>query len=124
MRFARLQRLGLIVFRYYTFLPSVPLLYDQPRTFVVLPRKDARAAGTFVRAHNSVAPDELQAHTGMFSAKTNDGYYELGLETAKLIREALMFGRGVFEDPNVVQNELEQEMDEQSPSPQPSQDNI
>lgn len=33
----------------------------------------------------------------MFSGKTNDGYYELGLETAKLIRDAVMLGRGLVE---------------------------
>lgn len=33
----------------------------------------------------------------MFGAKSNDGYYELGLETAKLIRDAVMLGRGVVE---------------------------
>ncbi|EEB86760.1 hypothetical protein MPER_16165, partial [Moniliophthora perniciosa FA553] len=32
---------------------------------------------------------EVQAHTGMFAANTNDGYYNLGLETARLIRDAL-----------------------------------
>ena len=38
----------------------------------------------------------MQAHTGMFKASTNDGYYELGLETMKLIKEAIA---------NVVQRE-------------------
>jgi hypothetical protein len=33
----------------------------------------------------------------MFGAQSNDGYYELGLETAKLIRDAVMLGRGVVE---------------------------
>ncbi|KAJ7507990.1 hypothetical protein B0H11DRAFT_1705817, partial [Mycena galericulata] len=32
---------------------------------------------------------ELEAHTGMFSGKTNDGYYDLGLQTAQFIREAV-----------------------------------
>lgn len=30
----------------------------------------------------------------MFEPSTNDGYYELGLETAKLIREAVGMSRG------------------------------
>ena len=57
-------------------------------------------------AKNTVAPDELQAHTGMFSGKSNDGYYQLGLETVKLVREAVMLGRGIFEDPDAVNADL------------------
>jgi hypothetical protein len=34
----------------------------------------------------------------MFSAKTNDGYYMLGLETSKIIREAVNIGRGLVQD--------------------------
>lgn len=34
----------------------------------------------------------------MFEAKTNDGYYQLGLEVSRFIREAVMLGRGVVED--------------------------
>lgn len=32
---------------------------------------------------------------GMFEASTNDSYYGLGLETAKIIREAVSTSRGV-----------------------------
>lgn len=31
-------------------------------------------------------------------AKTNDGYYTLGLETSKIIREAVNIGRGLVQD--------------------------
>jgi len=34
----------------------------------------------------------------MFSAKSNDGYYALGLETSKIIREAVNIGRGLVQD--------------------------
>jgi len=34
----------------------------------------------------------------MFAAKTNDGYYGLGLETSKIIREAVNIGRGLVQD--------------------------
>jgi hypothetical protein len=34
----------------------------------------------------------------MFTAKTNDGYYALGLETSKIIREAVNIGRGLVQD--------------------------
>ncbi|KIY74107.1 hypothetical protein CYLTODRAFT_364445 [Cylindrobasidium torrendii FP15055 ss-10] len=97
---------------FYTYLPDIPMLYDQPRTFVILPKKSARSFPSFKPARNTIAPDELQAHTGMFSGKTNDGYYELGLETARLIREAIMLGRGIFEDPVTVQDELKEELTE------------
>ncbi|KAF8917847.1 hypothetical protein CPB85DRAFT_1373990 [Mucidula mucida] len=99
-----------VVFRvFYTYLPPVPLMNSNARTFVVLPKRNARSANNFVPAKNGIAPDELQAHTGMFSAKTNDGYYELGLETVKVIREAVMLGRGIFEDPNTIDATLEEE---------------
>ena len=32
----------------------------------------------------------------MFSGATNDGYYELGLETAKFIRQSVFLHRGVM----------------------------
>jgi hypothetical protein len=34
----------------------------------------------------------------MFNPRSNDGYYQLGLETAKIIREAVMLTRGITED--------------------------
>jgi hypothetical protein len=37
--------------------------------------------------------DEISAHIGMFEASTNDGYYELGLTTGNLIREAMSVRR-------------------------------
>jgi len=46
-----------------------------------------------VLARNGLAADEVEAHTGMFSGKTNDGYYDLGLQTAQVIREAVIAGR-------------------------------
>jgi hypothetical protein len=66
-----------------------------PRTFIVLPQKNIRAYSRFIPARNTIAPDELQAHTGMFSGKTNDGYYDLGLTASKIIRESILQERGV-----------------------------
>jgi len=87
-----------IVFRtFYTFLPPTPFIDNSARTFIVLPKANSRYAPYFLEARNGLAPDELQAHTGMFSPKKNDGYYELGLETVKIIREAVMLGRGVLQ---------------------------
>ncbi|KAK0230978.1 hypothetical protein IW262DRAFT_1453901 [Armillaria fumosa] len=101
-----------VIFRvFYTYLPPVALVHPNARTFIVLPKKNARSAGNFLLANNGVAPDELQAHTGMFGAKTNDGYYELGLQTAKTVREAVMLGRGIFEDPETQKDSIQERLD-------------
>ena len=47
---------------------------------------------------NTLAADEIQAHTGMFDSKTNDGYYELGLISAQLIRDVMLASRSGDED--------------------------
>lgn len=43
----------------------------------------------FIEQRNGAAPDEVQAHMGMFEAATNDGYYEMGLKVAQIVRGAL-----------------------------------
>jgi hypothetical protein len=83
--------------RFYTILPPEPPVHQTSRTFVVLPHASSPFATHFLPARNSIAPDELQAHTGMFGGKTNDGYYDLGLATAKLVRHAVMITRGIVE---------------------------
>ena len=55
-----------------------------------MPYKDAPAAGHFIPAPNTLAADEIAAHTGMFTATTNSGYYALGLRTAEIIGEAIV----------------------------------
>ncbi len=47
----------------------------------------------------------------MFGAKSNDGYYELGLQTAKIVREAVMLGRGIFEDPETQKESIQERLD-------------
>ena len=84
--------------RFYTVLPPSPPVYQSLRTFIILPPKTSKSISHFSPSSNGLAPDELQAHTGMFSAKTNDGYYMLGLETSKIIREAVNIGRGLVQD--------------------------
>lgn len=82
--------------RFYTYItPNVHSRTNPPRTFIVLPKAESRFALRFVLNRNTLSPDEIQAHTGMFDSKTNDGYYELGLTTAKLIREAIHVHRMV-----------------------------
>jgi len=34
----------------------------------------------------------------MFSGGTNDGYYQLGLVSVDIIRDAIMFSRGIVEN--------------------------
>lgn len=74
---------------FYTFLPAVPPVHAEARTFIVRPKQETILAEHFIEARNTLAEDEVQAHTGMFDSKTNDGYYELGLVTAQFIRDAV-----------------------------------
>ncbi|KAJ6515703.1 hypothetical protein C8R45DRAFT_810422 [Mycena sanguinolenta] len=83
------EKEGVLFRNFYTYLPPTPLLSSSERTFISLPKKNARAERHFVLARNGLAVDEVEAHTGMFSGKTNDGYYDLGLQTAQVIREAV-----------------------------------
>ncbi|KAJ7490429.1 hypothetical protein B0H11DRAFT_2010406 [Mycena galericulata] len=87
-------REGVVFRNFYSYLPPTPLLHTSARTFIVLPKKKAPAEPYFVLARNGLASDELEAHTGMFSGKTNDGYYDLGLQTAQFIREAVNQSHG------------------------------
>ncbi|KAF5390037.1 hypothetical protein D9757_003866 [Collybiopsis confluens] len=91
-----IEKMEGVIFRtFYTLLPSIPLVHNLDRTFMILPDTDKRAMEHFVPAVNNTAADELQAHTGMFAPHSNDGYYKLGLETAGIMREAVMLERGV-----------------------------
>ncbi|TFL00526.1 hypothetical protein BDV98DRAFT_549784 [Pterulicium gracile] len=73
----------------YTSIPPTAPSFQPTRTFVVLPPKASAARKYFQPASNGLALEEIEAHTGMFSATTNDGFYEIGLDTAGYIREAL-----------------------------------
>lgn len=81
-------------FRLYTILPPKPPEFLTSRTFIVLPKYGSRSKDHFLPASNGIAPDEIQAHIGIFSAATNDGYYQLGLTSVKIIQDALMTSRG------------------------------
>lgn len=94
---------------FYTLLPAIPLVHNLDRTFMILPNTDRRAMDHFLPAINNTATDELQAHTGMFAAHSNDGYYKLGLEAAGLIREAVMLSRGVLQPETQIDPQLEKE---------------
>ncbi|KDR83957.1 hypothetical protein GALMADRAFT_111021 [Galerina marginata CBS 339.88] len=88
-----------VVFRtLYSLLPPNPPEFLTSRTFVVLPKYGSRAKSHFLPAMNGVTSDEIQGHTGMFAGNTNDGYYQLGLETARIIRDAVLSSRGIVEN--------------------------
>ncbi|KAF9782273.1 hypothetical protein BJ322DRAFT_1009506 [Thelephora terrestris] len=99
------KKMGILFRTFYTLLPANPPSFMDHRTFIVLPKRkfsfstpnQGDVADHFLKAPNGLASDEIQAHTGMFEAKTNDGYYQLGLETSRVIREAVMLARGVVE---------------------------
>ena len=68
----------------YTSIPPSPRQLAD-RTFVLLPPHGSPLSAHFVPTSNTLASDEIRAHTGMFGAATNDEYYRLGHETARLI---------------------------------------
>lgn len=90
-----------------------------PRTFVILPKLSSSHASHFLPAQNGLASDETSAHTGMFDAKTNDGYYELGLMTAQLLRDVIISIRTVREAAKPKSNRLSVP---EPPSPTPKKE--
>ncbi|KAF8165537.1 hypothetical protein B0H34DRAFT_649403 [Crassisporium funariophilum] len=86
---------GVIFRTLFTILPPKPPEFLTSRTFVVLPKYGSRAKEHFLPASNGIAADEINAHTGIFSGSTNDGYYQLGLASARIIRDAVMSSRGI-----------------------------
>ncbi|KIM68856.1 hypothetical protein SCLCIDRAFT_899412 [Scleroderma citrinum Foug A] len=77
-----------IVFKmFYLLLPPSAPVFPASRTFVVLPSRSSPVFANYIIARNSLTSDEIKAHMGMFDPTQNDGYYELGLETANIIRE-------------------------------------
>lgn len=65
---------------------------------MILPKSPSNYVSHFLQAPNTIASDEIEAHTGMFDAKTNDGYYELGLISAQLVRDVMFASRSGSED--------------------------
>lgn len=85
---------GVIFRTLYAMLPPRPPEFLTSRTFIVLPKYGSRAKNHFLPASNGIATDEIQAHTGIFLAATNDGYHQLGLASVKIIQDALTSSRG------------------------------
>ncbi|SPO21615.1 uncharacterized protein UTRI_01099_B [Ustilago trichophora] len=92
---ARLDRLvdqpQILFHCYYTRLPSSSRAANpqhqaaRDRTFIILPPRTARCAGSFTAMDNPKATDEVDAHISMFSPKNNPRYFDLGLKTSGLI---------------------------------------
>ena len=80
---------------FYTLLPAMPGTRSEESTFVILPPAKSLLRSRFLFSQNNIADNEIEAHMGMFEPSTNDSYYALGLETAKIIREAIATSRGV-----------------------------
>ncbi|CBQ70677.1 conserved hypothetical protein [Sporisorium reilianum SRZ2] len=109
---------------YYTRLPSTSRAANpnadaaappRDRTFIILPPRAARCAGSFTPMDNTRACDEVDAHVSMFSARGNPRYFELGLRTSGLIAVCLD-NECRFGDQVLAQREAEQAVgvDEQS----------
>ncbi|KIJ57129.1 hypothetical protein M422DRAFT_773813 [Sphaerobolus stellatus SS14] len=88
------EELGVVFKIFYTYIPGKPPANPNPRTFIILPQAKSQYEKYFIPAHNRLAVDEVAAHTTMFQATGNDGYYALGLQTAQAIRDAVMLARG------------------------------
>ena len=79
---------------FYTLLPPVPGTRNEESTFIVLPPVKSPLRSRFLFSQNNIADNEIDAHMGMFEPSTNDSYYALGLETAKIIKDAVAISRG------------------------------
>ncbi|KZP00208.1 hypothetical protein CALVIDRAFT_470136, partial [Calocera viscosa TUFC12733] len=78
-----------VVFRnFYTLLPA-SVLNPQERNFSLLPSPTSPLRALWRPQTNTLAKDEVDAHIGMFEPRSNDGYYELGLEVVSAVREAV-----------------------------------
>ncbi|BEI89083.1 uncharacterized protein CcaverHIS019_0204450 [Cutaneotrichosporon cavernicola] len=73
---------------FYTCLPAGGS-HLMRRTFAILPSPSEAIATHWMPATNSIAKDEVTAHMGMFNPRQNDGFYDLGLATARIIAERL-----------------------------------
>jgi len=78
---------------FYTLIPPSPPANLSPRTFCLLPEPSSDTFRCFVQAPNTLAENEVRAHVTMFEPRKNDGYYQLGLEAAAIILQAITNGR-------------------------------
>ena len=81
---------------------------------MILPNASSPYVSHFLQAPNTIAGDEIEAHTGMFDGKTNDGYYELGLLAAQLVRDVMVASRSVAGGAAEVKSVAQQAPSEQN----------
>lgn len=77
----------------YSRIPSKPPEQLIDRLFIILPESSNPILKQFLPNSNSIAPDEIAAHIGMFEARSNDSYYQLGLDTSSVIHDAVLSQR-------------------------------
>ncbi|KLT40835.1 hypothetical protein CC85DRAFT_329607 [Cutaneotrichosporon oleaginosum] len=88
-RIAELQNSRNVTFaNFYTCLPASGTHLTR-RTFAIIPSPSEAIATHWMPAINTVAKDEVNAHMGMFNPRNNDGFYDLGLATVRIIAERL-----------------------------------
>jgi hypothetical protein len=102
---------GVIFRTFYTVIPSGPPANLPPRTFCILPEPSSDAIQRFVPAPNTLAENEVRAHVTMFEPTKNDGYYQLGLEAAAVIRQAIANGRSA-DHSTTVESAVDNQMKE------------
>ncbi|WOO85647.1 uncharacterized protein LOC62_07G009144 [Vanrija pseudolonga] len=85
---ARLKRIdelretrNVVFANHFTLIP--PKGFEGKRTFAIVPSSSGATADAWIPASNSRASDEVEAHTGMFNPRTNDGFYDLGLAVVR-----------------------------------------
>jgi hypothetical protein len=98
-------RILILLHSFYTILPAKPPAHPAQRAFVLLPRPPEKTAQYFLPNKNEKAEDEISAHTGMFDAKTSDGFWDLGLATGRVIRTAVAKHEAIDVDNGIINHE-------------------
>ncbi|KAK0550319.1 hypothetical protein OC846_003704 [Tilletia horrida] len=94
---------------FYTELPvSKSQGHPRPRTFIILPPKQASSARSFTPFINSKATDEVDAHVSMFSSSKNPLYFQLGQRSASII-SAVLADEALFGQSSRTQAATEEE---------------
>ncbi len=74
---------------FYSHLPPSPPKELVSRTFAILPPTTHPLYPRFFPSSNTIATDEISAHMGMFNPRTDDGFYDLGLEVVRGLGERI-----------------------------------
>ncbi|KAF8339070.1 uncharacterized protein EI90DRAFT_3279486 [Cantharellus anzutake] len=82
---------------FYTSLPPTSA-FSNERTFILLPSPTWPSFQFFTPNSNSLSSSEIDAHTNMFHGSSNDGFYDLGLRTAEILRRAIEESKDKDED--------------------------